>query len=51
MLAQGDRVRAAKPVAVASHTTNTAEKKYPQLDLEATRFGFGPCRFSKVTKS
>ena len=36
MLAQGNNVRATKPVAVASHATNVAEKKYPQLDLEAT---------------
>ena len=33
MLTQGNSVRAAEPVTVASRTTNAAEKKYPQLDL------------------
>ena len=45
MLAQGNSVRAAKPVAVASCTTNATEKKYSQLDLEATGLDFGPRRF------
>ena len=45
MLAQGDSVRAAKPVAVGSCTTNAVEKKYPQLDLEATGLDFGMRRF------
>ena len=45
MLAQGDSVRAAKPVAVASRTTNAAEKKYPQLDLEATGLDSGLRQF------
>ena len=30
----------AKPVAVASKTTNMKEKKYPQLDLKTMAIGF-----------
>ena len=45
MLAQGDSVRTSKPAAVASRTTNAAEKKYPQIDLEATGYDFGLRRF------
>ena len=45
MFAQGNSVRAAKPVAVPSRTTNGAEEKYPQLDLEATVLDFGLHRF------
>ena len=35
----------AKPVAIASRTTNQAEKHYPQLDLEASSVDFGLRRF------
>ena len=45
MLAQGDSVETAKPVAVASRTTSIAEKKYSQLDLEAMSVDFCLRRF------
>ena len=35
MLAQGAELDLAKPVAIASRTTNNAEKRYPQIDHEA----------------
>ena len=38
-------IETAKPVVIASRTTNTAEKKYPQLDLEAMSIDFGLRRF------
>ena len=34
ILAQGDSVETARPVAIASRTTTDAEKNYPQIDLE-----------------
>ena len=40
MLAQGDSIENAKPVAIASRTTNTSEQKYPQIDLEALAIDF-----------
>ena len=45
MLAQGTSISDAKPVAVASRSTNLAESKYPQLDLEAASVDFGLRRF------
>lgn len=45
MLAQGDDVSSAKPVAFASRTTNKAEANYPQIDLEAMGLDFGLRRF------
>ena len=41
MLAQGDAIEHARPVAIASRTTSEAEKHYPQLDLEASSTDFG----------
>ena len=35
MLAQGDTPESARPIAIASRTTNKAEQRYPQIDLEA----------------
>ena len=43
MLAQGDDITSAKPV--ASRTTSQAESQYPQLDLEALSIDFGLRRF------
>ena len=45
MLAQGDTRQTAKPVAFASRTTNDAESRYSQLDLEAMSLDFGCCKF------
>ena len=45
ILAQGDDLSTAKPVAFASRTTNSAETRYPQLDLEAMGLDFGLRRF------
>ena len=45
MLAQGDSFENAKPVAIASRTTNTSEQKYPQIDLEALAIDFALRRF------
>jgi hypothetical protein len=45
VLAQGNSVRKAKPVAFASRTTSQAEAIYPQLDLEAMSLDFGLRRF------
>ena len=47
MLAQGDNISTAKPVAFASRTTSPAERNYPQLDLEAMGVDFGLRRFRK----
>lgn len=47
MLAQGEDMASAKPVAFASRTTNKAESNYPQLDLEAMGVDFGLRRFRK----
>ena len=47
MLAQGDHISTAKPVAFASRTTSPAERNYPQLDLEAMGLDFGLRRFRK----
>lgn len=45
MLAQGEDIHTAKPVAFASRTTSPAESRYPQLDLEAMGLDFGLRRF------
>ena len=45
MLAQGDSIENAKPMAIASRTTNTSEQKYPQIDLEALAIDFALRRF------
>ncbi|XP_059085640.1 uncharacterized protein LOC131882502 [Tigriopus californicus] len=45
ILAQGDTVQTAKPVAMASSSTSPTEKKYPQLDLEALGVDFCLRRF------
>ena len=47
MLAQGEDISSAKPVAFASRTTNKAESNYPQLDLEAMGLDFGLRMFRK----
>ena len=47
MLAQGNTVEDAKPVAVASRATSVAERNYPQLDLEAASLDFGLRRFKE----
>ena len=49
MLAQGNTVEDAKPVAVASRATSLAERNYPQLDLEAASLDFGLRRFKEYT--
>ena len=46
ILMQGNTISDAKPVAVVSRTTNAAEKKYPQLDLEAVAKDFALRRFT-----
>ncbi len=45
ILAQGPTLEEAKPVALASKTTNLSEKNCPQLDLEAASLDFGLRRF------
>ena len=45
ILAQGQSIEMARPVALASRTTSDAEKSYPQIDLEATSVDFGLRRF------
>lgn len=45
MLAQGNSIDNAKPVALASRTTSPAEQQYPPLDIEATSLDFGLRRF------
>ena len=45
ILAQGDSVENAYPVAFASRTTNEGEKRYCQLDLECMSLDFGLRRF------
>ena len=45
MLAQGDSVENARPLTIASRTTNSSEKRYPQIDLEALDIGFALRRF------
>jgi hypothetical protein len=45
MLAQGDSVENAGPVAIASRATNDSEQRYPQIDLEALGIDFALRRF------
>ena len=45
ILAQGNSIDTAKPVVIASRTTNPAERKYPQVDLEAMSLDFALRRF------
>ena len=45
ILAQGDSIEAALPVAVASRTTTDAEKNYPQIDLEGLGVDYALFRF------
>ena len=45
ILAQGEDILSAKPIAFASRTTNLAETRYPQLDIEAMSVDFGLRRF------
>ena len=45
ILAQGNSLESAKPVAVASRCTSKSEKHYPQLDLEAMSVDYGLRRF------
>lgn len=40
MLVQGENLHTAKPITIASRTTNKAESLYPQLNLEATAIDF-----------
>ena len=45
ILAQGDDVDTAKPVAVVSRTTTDSEKRYPQIDLEGLGVDYALNRF------
>jgi hypothetical protein len=45
MLAQGDSVENARPVAIASRATNDSKQRYPQIDLEALGIDFALRRF------
>lgn len=45
ILAQGDSIESALPVAVASRTTTDAEKRYPQMDLEGLGVDYALYRF------
>ena len=45
ILVQGNTMNDARPVAVASRTTNDAEKRYPQIDLDAMSADFALRRF------
>ena len=45
ILCQGDSMDESKPVTVTSRSTSVSEKRYPQLDLEATSVDFGLRRF------
>ena len=45
MLAQGSSIQDAKPVLIASRTTSDAERRYPQIDLEAMAIDFAQRRF------
>ena len=40
IFAQADNYHDAKPLVIASWTTSQSEKRYPQLDLEATAIDF-----------
>ena len=45
ILAQGNDIESAKPVAIASRSTTPSEKKYPQIDLEGLAVDYGLHRF------
>ncbi|CAB4037289.1 Hypothetical predicted protein [Paramuricea clavata] len=45
MLAQGDTPESARPIGIASRTTNKAKQRYPQIDLEALGNDFALRRF------
>ena len=45
ILYQGENFENLKPVAIASHCTNKAEKNYTQIDLEAMAIDFALQRF------
>ena len=45
ILAQGDSVESATPVAYASRATTAVEARYPQLDIEALSIDYGLRRF------
>ena len=45
VLAQGENIQSAVPIEFVSRSTNKAEKKYPQLDLEAMAVDFALRRF------
>ncbi|XP_059091067.1 uncharacterized protein K02A2.6-like [Tigriopus californicus] len=45
ILAQGPTIESARPMAMASRSTSSTEKRYPQLDLEALAVDFGLRRF------
>ena len=45
ILAQGDSLENARPVAVASTTTTDAEQRYPQIDLEGLAIDYALYRF------
>ena len=45
ILAQGENEASAKAVAVASRCTSPAERRYPQIDLEAIGVDYGLSRF------
>ncbi len=47
ILAQGDDLKSARAVAVASRRTTPAEQHYPQIDLEGTGVDYGLTRFRK----
>ena len=49
MLAQGDTIGEARPIAFASRTTSDAEKRYAQIDLEGLGVDFGLRRFRNYT--
>ena len=51
MLAQGDDITSAKPVAFASRATSQAESRYSQLDLEAVSIDFGLQRFRDFSET
>ena len=45
ILAQGDDIETARPVAVASRSTTDAERRYPQIDLEGLGVDYALFRF------
>ena len=47
MLAQGNTITDARPIAVASRTTTKAEKRYAQIDLEGLGVDYALRRFRK----